>query len=378
MRKSLGPPMSTHHDSSSRSLARTSRDDAAGALRGAADPLSDVLRCVQLTGALYFVWEITPPHATPIPDGRVFAPILVPGAQQIISYHVVTRGSCWASVRGASPVELQVGDILLIPHGDAYVLASSARRCAEAAPAVDATLEFFRQMAAGDLPFTVTEGEGGDAATQLICGFLGCDARPFNPVLAALPPLVHMRPPADPATDRVHALIDYTLAEARRPTPGGHTVLVRVSELMFIELMRRYVAEAPPLETGWLMALRDPVVGRALMLLHRTPAAPWTLEALAGQVGVSRTRLAESFSRFVGEPPIQYLARWRLQLATQMLATGSAKVAAVARDVGYDSEAAFSRAFKRFAGIPPSLWRARRHELPASHNGSRTVSRRAG
>jgi AraC-like DNA-binding protein len=358
--------MSTHHDSSSRSLARASRADAAGAPRVAADPLSDVLRCVQLTGALYFVWDIASPHATRIPDGRLFAPIILPGAQQIVSYHIVTRGSCWAGVLDAPPVELHAGDILLIPHGDAYVIASSAPRCGDAshandAHADDAALEFFRQMAAGELPFTVTEGEGGQAATQLICGFLGCDTKPFNPVVAALPALVHMRPPADRATDRVHALIDYTLAEARRPTPGGHTVLVRVSELMFIELMRRYVAEAPELEAGWLTALRDPVVGRALTLLHRTPAAAWTLEGVAAQVGVSRTRLAESFTRFVGEPPIQYLARWRLQLATQMLATGSAKVATVARDVGYESEAAFSRAFKRFTGIPPSLWRARRH-----------------
>ncbi|HSJ99136.1 MAG TPA: AraC family transcriptional regulator, partial [Myxococcota bacterium] len=169
--------------------------------------------------------------------------------------------------------------------------------------------------------------------------------------------LVRLRAPADPARDRLLTLIEYTLAEARQPRPGGRCVLLRVSELMFVEVVRRCLAQAPAPQSGWLAGLRDPVVGRALLLLHRKPAAPWTLETLAREVGISRSRLAECFTRFVGQPPIQYLTQWRLQLAARMLADGSAKVAAVARDVGYESEAAFSRAFKKFAGVSPAQWR---------------------
>ena len=327
------------------------------------DPLSDVLRSVRLTGALFFLWHVSSPYTTPVPSGRAFAPIVLPGAQQIISYHIVTHGSCWGALIGEAPVRLEAGDILLIPHGDAYVISSSAQRCAAARFEMEPSLRFFRQMAAGELPFVVEEGGGGATSTRLICGFLGCDVRPFNPVLAALPRLVHLRAPADPARDCVQSLVDYTLAEARQPRPGGQCVVVRLSELMFVEVVRRWLTEgdaateAGGARSDWLAGLRDPLVGRALMQLHRKPAAAWTLETLAAEVGVSRSRLAESFTRFVGQPPMQYLTRWRLQLAARMLADGSTKVSAVACDVGYQSEASFSRAFKRFVGVSPAQWR---------------------
>ena len=326
------------------------------------DPLSDVLRTVRLTGALFFLWHVAWPYVTPVPSGRAFAPIVLPGAQQIISYHIVTQGSCWGALIGAAPVPLEAGDILMIPHGDAYVISSSAQMCTAAQFEMEPSLQFFRRMAAGELPFVVEDGSGA-TSTRLICGFLGCDVRPFNPVLAALPRLVRLRAPADPARDCLQSLIDYTLAEAQQPRPGGQCVVVRLSELMFVEVVRRWVAEgdenteATRARSDWLAGLRDPLVGRALMQLHRKPAAAWTLETLAREVGVSRSRLAESFARFVGQPPMQYLTQWRLQLAARMLADGSAKVAAVARDVGYESEASFSRAFKRFVGISPALWR---------------------
>jgi len=328
------------------------------------DPLSDVLRTVRLTGALFFLWHVSWPYVTPVPSGRAFAPIVLPGAQQIISYHIVTQGSCWGALIGGAPARLEAGDILLIPHGDAYVISSAAQTCAAAQFEMEPSLKFFRQMAAGELPFIVEDRSGGgETSTRLICGFLGCDVRPFNPVLAALPRLVHLRAPADPARDCLQSLIDHTLAEAREPRPGGQCVVVRLGELMFVEVVRRWLAEgearteASSSRADWLAGLRDPLVGRALMQLHHKPAAAWTLEALAGEVGVSRSRLADSFTRFVGQPPMQYLAQWRLQLAARMLADGSTKVAAVAHDVGYRSEASFSRAFKRFVGVSPAQWR---------------------
>jgi AraC-like DNA-binding protein len=327
------------------------------------DPLSDVLRTVRLTGALFFLWHVSWPFVTPVPSGRAFAPIVLPGAQQIISYHIVTQGSCWGALIGKAPVRLEAGDILLIPHGDAYVISSSAQMCVAARFELEPSLRFFRQMAAGELPFVVEDGGGGVVATRLICGFLGCDVRPFNPVLAALPRLVHLRAPAGLARGCLQSLVDYTLAEARQPRPGGQCVVVRLSELLFVEVVRRWLtegdaaSEAGRARSDWLAGLRDPLVGRALMQLHRKPAAAWTLETLAVEVGVSRSRLAESFTRFVGQPPMHYLTQWRLQLAARMLADGSAKVAAVAHDVGYQSEASFSRAFKRFVGVSPAQWR---------------------
>jgi AraC-like DNA-binding protein len=296
---------------------------------------------------------------------------VLPGAQQIISYHIVTQGSCRGALVGESPVRLDVGDTLLLPHGDAYVISNSEQACMASLLEMESSLHFFRQMRAGELPFVVEEGGGSATATHLICGFLGCDMRPFNPALAALPRLVHLRAPADPVRDRLQALIDYALAEARQPRPGSRCVLVRLSELMFVELVRRWLAEreattdASCTHADWLAGLRDPLVGRALMRLHQEPAAAWTLESLASEVGASRSRLAESFSRFVGQPPIQYLTQWRLQLAARMLANGSAKVAAVARDVGYESEASFSRAFRRLVGISPAQWRRNAREHPA-------------
>ena len=352
--------MSTRHDPSSQSLARQSRGVPAfeSIVAGPAehDPLSDVLRAVRLTGALYFVWHVSWPYVTPVPSGRLFAPVILPGAQQIISYHIVTQGSCWGGLIGEPPVRLEAGDIFLIPHGDAYVMSNSAQTCSDARPQGKSGLEFFRQMAAGELPFVVTEGSG-DPATHLVCGFLGCDVRPFNPVLGALPRLVHLRGSPNAAKTRLQSLLNLTLAEAREGGPGSHCMLVRLSELMFVEVVRRCLTEASAAQGGWLAALRDPVVGRALMHLHRVPGAAWTLERLAAEVGTSRSRLAESFARLVGQPPMQYITRWRMQIAARMLAQGSAKVATVAQEIGYESEAAFSRAFKRMCGLSPAQWR---------------------
>jgi AraC-like DNA-binding protein len=324
--------------------------------------LSDVLRTVRLTGALFFLVDASSPWSIPLPDGARLAPVILPRAQHVISYHVVTEGSGWGAIVGGAPVRLEAGDVLVLPHGDAYVMSTSPEAAATLEPAE--VLAVMRQLATGELPFTVSEGGGGPERLGLVCGFLGCDVRPFNPLLSTLPPLLHLR--RDPAAtdDRLGRLIEFTVAESRERRPGGECVRLRLSELMFVEVVRRHLATLPAEHTGWLGGLRDPMVGRALSLLHERPAHPWTLEDLARDVGASRSVLADRFTHFAGHPPMQYLTRWRMQMAARLLADGAAKVSAVALEVGYDSEAAFSRAFKKIAGMPPGTWR-RRHAPPA-------------
>jgi AraC-like DNA-binding protein len=320
--------------------------------------LSDVLRAVRLTGAVFFLVEASSPWVMELPDGTALAPGIPSGAQRVISYHVVTRGTCWGGLAGGEPVCLEAGDVLVFPRGDAYVM--SIARGMRGGPSVTEVLGFIRKMSAGQLPFVVTEGGGGAERLDLVCGFLGCDVRPFNPLLATLPPLLHLRRAFGAGDDPLSRLIELTIAESRTQRPGGDTVRLRLSELMFVEVMRRYLATVPTGQTGWLAGLRDAVVGRALTLLHQRPADPWTLDTLAHDVGASRSVLAERFSHFVGQPPMQYLTHWRMQVAAHRLDDGAAKVSTVAADIGYESEAAFSRAFKRIAGVSPAAWRARR------------------
>jgi AraC-like DNA-binding protein len=326
------------------------------------DPLSDVLRSIRLTGALFFLVDASAPWRVALPDGAALAPVVLPRAQHIISYHVVREGAAWGGIAGQAPVRLEAGDILVLPRGDAYAMSTAPG--ARDGPRLEEVMAFMRDMAAGRLPFAVREGGRGTERLRLVCGFLGCDVRPFNPLLATLPPLLHLRRDFRSADDPLGQLVEFTLAEARERRPGGDCVRLRLSELMFVEVVRRHLALLPAEERGWLAGLRDPLVGRALGRLHERPADPWTLERLARDIGASRSVLADRFAHFVGLPPIQYLTRWRMQIAARLLAEGAGKVSAVALEVGYDSEAAFSRAFKKIAGVPPGMWR-RRHGMPA-------------
>jgi AraC-like DNA-binding protein len=321
------------------------------------DVLSDVLRTVRLTGALFFPMEASSPWADEVPAATVLAPAILPGAQHVLSYHIVTRGECWATVAGCPPVSLKAGDVLLVPRGDPYVMSSAAGMRPDAS--ADAVVSFFREMAAGSAPSLVTEGGGGPVRADLVCGFLTCDLHPFNPVIEALPRVIHLPRPVA-ASGHLTALIEFALAESRQGRPGAKCVLLRVSEVLFVEVVRRHLDGLAGEQTGWLAGLRDPTVGHALALLHERPAEAWTLMQLAREVGVSRSALIDRFTRLVGEPPMRYLTHWRLQVAARLLSDGALKVAAVARQVGYDSEAAFSRAFKKFAGASPAAWRRRR------------------
>lgn len=358
------------HDGASESLAPQSEtqpplaqssallaQQSAGRAKGANDVLSDVLRAGRLTSALFFLIDAAPPWEAQVPHATAFAPIILPRAQHVISYHVVTHGSCWAALIGEPAVALAAGDILVLPHGDPYVISSSPGQCSGFD--VGESLDFFRSMAAGQLPFRITSGAAGRNRLNLICGFLGCDARPFNPLLATLPRMLHVRRTPDAETDLLSRLIELTVAESREERVGGECIRLGLSELMFVEVVRRYLATLSGEQTGWLAGLRDPAIGRALALLHERPAHAWTVDELASSAGLSRSVLADRFAYFVGQPPMQYLTQWRMQVAARLLADGRSKVASVALEVGYASEAAFSRTFKKAAGVSPTDWRHR-------------------
>ena len=314
-----------------------------------------MLRAVRLTGAVFFRVDATSPWVIEMPDSSALAAVTLPRAQHVISYHVVTEGACWGALLGGASVHLEAGDVLLFPHGDPYVMSIAPN--ARGGPDPAEVLAFMGEMVVGRLPFAIVEDGGGSERLGLVCGFLGCDVHPFNPLLATLPRLLHVRR-AFAAGDPLARLIEFALAESRERRAGGECVRLRLSELMFVEVVRRYLAGLPAEETGWLAGLRDHSVGRALACLHERPGDDWTLEKLAKAVGLSRSALAERFAHFVGDPPMQYLTRWRMQVAARLLADGQAKVSAVALQVGYDSEAAFSRAFKKAAGVPPAAWRS--------------------
>jgi AraC-like DNA-binding protein len=336
-----------------------SHDRSSGLLAAASgiDPLSDVLRTLRLTGSFFFVVDARSPWAVTVPEGRSIAPVIGPQAQDVISYHLVLKGSCWAGLASDASVRVQGGEIIVIPHGDPYVMATSPGRH-EHAP-LSIALDFFREQSGLRLLNTVREGGDGPDELNLVCGFLACDALPFNPVLSALPRLVHLPAARAPEDGRLNTLVEFALAESRENLAGSDCVLLRLSELLFVEVVRRYVATLPEEQAGWLAGLRDPVVGRALGLLHGQPGRRWDLATLSHEVGASRSSLSERFTSLLGEPAMQYLTRWRMQVAARLLSDDAAKVSAVASDVGYDSEAAFSRAFKKVAGVSPAEWRSR-------------------
>ena len=361
--------MAQSHDPASEFSARPSVQRRDGALESdpaepwpsghleALDPLSDVLRMVKLTGALFFVVDASSPWGVEVPPAEAFASSILPRAQHVVSYHVVLEGSGWAGIPSGPAARFEAGDILVFPHGDAYSMLSEAGQQPEYD--AEATLAFLRDMAAGRLPLVIKEGGGGPSGAKFVCGYLGCDARPFNPVLATLPRLLHVRRAAAREGDPLTPLIQLTLAETGRQRAGGEAIRLRLSELIFVEVVRRHLEGPAAGQTGWLSGLRDPAIGRVLAMLHARPAHPWTLGELSERAGMSRAVLAQRFARLVGSPPMQYLTRWRLQVAARLIADRAMKIAAVAHEVGYDSEAAFSRAFKKATGMTPAAWRDR-------------------
>lgn len=314
------------------------------------DTLSDVLRAVRLTGAVYFAIEASAPWVAETPPGPAIAPHIVHGVEHVINYHVLIAGTCWAGLLDQPAVHLQAGDVIVFPQGDAHVISSAPGMRGAPDP------ELHRRASQGALPVTLSIQGGGAERVQVICGFLGCDARPFNPLLASLPRMIHLRGTGEGGS-AVRRLVELALSESTAPRAGSDCVLARLSELLFVEVVRQHVAALPPETTGWFAGLRDESIGRALQLLHRRPATDWSLDALAKEAGLSRSVLAERFVQLVGVPPMQYLAQWRIQLAAALLRSSQAGLAEIAEGVGYGSEAALSRAFKRLVGVAPALYR---------------------
>jgi AraC-like DNA-binding protein len=319
-----------------------------------ADPLSAVLRAVRLRGAVFFLVDASPPWVTEAPSGDVLAPHLMPGVQHLIEYHVVKRGKCFGGLIGGPSIELSAGDVIVFPHGDRHVMSSAPDLRPPKGP------DPYPSPPHPQLPFLLRLGGEGEERCGVVCGFLGCDARPFNPLLANLPRVLHVSGRADAGDGRLRQFVELAIAESQSKRVGGESILARLSELMFVEVVRRHLESLPSDGTGWLAGLRDPTVGRALARLHERPAVAWTVEGLAKGLGTSRSALAERFTHYVGQAPMQYLARWRMQIAAGLLAGGGRKVSAVALEVGYDSEAAFSRAFKKLVGVAPGSWARQR------------------
>lgn len=309
------------------------------------DPLSDLLRVVRLDGAYFYAIEAREPWSVETTPAAQLSPRIMPAAEHLISYHILREGRCYAGLAGEEQVEMVGGDVIVFPHGDAHVM-SSGRGLRVSGDLLTTSPARF--------PLTVVLGDQGPRGASFVCGFLGCDRRPFNPLLGALPRQMHMRGLANAWLGNF--IRDMT-EQSRIGRAGADGVLTRVAEVMFIEVLRRYLDDLPAEQNGWLAGLRDEVVARALALLHGRAGHPWTLAELARESATSRSILAKRFTELVGQPPMQYLAQWRMQVAANLLTESAAKVAAVGAEVGYDSEAAFSRAFKRATGLAPGAWR---------------------
>ncbi len=316
------------------------------------DALSQTLRVVRLTSAIFINARFSAPWCYQSPRADSIVHLLAPGAEQLVIFHLITEGDCYALLGNDEPVRLAAGDVVLFPQGDAHLMCSDpgVPPASGGAPLADVLSRRPSQLSYG----------GGGAATRLVCGYLACDARLARLLLAGLPPVVRVSVRGSAAGLWLEASVRYALAEVRSPRPGGAGVLAKLSEVLFIEVLRLYMNEHAEGRTGWLAGVGDRIVGAALNAMHDRPAHGWTLEELAHTAHTSRSVFAERFVQIVGSTPMQYLTQWRMVLASNLLSQSNAPLASIAQDVGYQTDAAFSRAFRREFGAPPAAWR-RRH-----------------
>jgi AraC-like DNA-binding protein len=335
------------------------------------DVLSDVLRVVRLTSAVFFTARFSSPWSIESPPPEQLARFLRLRAESMALFHVLVEGQCWVAMEGHAPFRMEASDVIIFPHGNPHVMSSNpgARPLPIGSLLPSQPSEEIPQLAYG----------GGGEATRFVCGYLHSDQR-FNPLIGALPTMLRVcgRDNAANASEvetdsgcgvaRVEAdgwlasTLGHTIEEADGMRPGSSAMLARLTELLYVEVLRRYMQQLPSGHTGWLAGVKDPEVGRALRLLHARPEYQWTIEHLAREVGVSRSGLAQRFTELTGDAPMRYLTGWRIQLAKHLILQAALPIAEVADRVGYESEAAFNRAFKRHVGAPPVAWRKKSSE----------------
>jgi len=315
------------------------------------DAMSEVLKVVKLDGAVFYNAEFSSPWSFHSPSSRLMARYLAPAADHVIIYHLLIEGRGFARLEDGQRLPLEPGDIIVFPHGDPHFVENGPHVKAQ-----DDRKELER-MLSGSLKL-VRMGGGGEV-TKFVCGYMACDLRLAQVLLAGLPPVFKVNIRNDAAGRWLENSIRFSVTETDGAVAGSEAVLAKLSEALFVETLRRYIAVLPEQQAGWLAGARDSEVGKALALMHRDPARPWTIADLAREVGISRSVLAERFRHYLNEPPMSYLTRWRLQLGAQMLSSTSHSVAQIASKVGYESEPAFNRAFKREFGLPPARFRTK-------------------
>lgn len=312
------------------------------------DVLSDVLRTIRLEGALFLNGDMRAPWCFNVPKSADLAQVLKPGAPRLAICHLVLQGQCWAQLHGAEPIRVNAGEVIAVPHGDPHVLGSHLRHAA-----VDV-----EHVVRPQVPAVQRIRYGGDGdRTVLVCSWLTYEGDAPNPVMSNLPGLFITALRSRPAGPWIEQSVNFVLGDAAARAPGSELLVAKVAELLFAEVVRGYIESMPANNPGWLAGLRDPHVGRCLALMHGEPARAWTVEALAQESHISRSVLADRFTELVGAPPMHYLAHWRMILAAGMLRRDQVNLARIAEGVGYESEAAFNRAFKREYGVSPGVWR---------------------
>jgi AraC-like DNA-binding protein len=318
---------------------------------GGTDVISDVLRVFRVHGAALIKGECMAPWAWETPPASAIAQLLHPGPTRIVIFHIIAQGNCWAEVDGGPRVALGEGDIVGFPHGHAHRRGNGSAEIVPVAPLLP-------PMPWRELPTVVHGGDG--AATQIVCVYLRRDDLPFDPIASGLPAMLVMRRDAGPEGSWFESNVRYLVREAGEGRAGGASVIARLTEMMFVEILRLHMAALGARDVGLLAALKDRYVRRALTAMHGRPLDAWTAETIAREAGLSRSALDQRFRQLLAMPPMRYLAVWRLQLAAQTLLSGDGTVAAAAAAAGYGSEEAFSRAFHRFVRVSPAAWRRNR------------------
>jgi len=326
------------------------------------DVLSEVLKVVKLEGALYYNGEFTAPWSFRAPPSHVLAPHFAPGGGHVIIYHLLTEGRGFAELEHGKRIPLHAGDIVIFPHGDSHVLGNGAP-----IEPVDHERALHSIFAQG---LKLARGGGGGEVTKFVCGYMSCDPQLSRVFLAGLPAFVKVNVRNGAAGRWLENSIRFSVEEADASRAGGEAVMAKLAEVLFVETLRLYISELPPKQTGWMAGVKDPEVGKALAWLHREPARTWTIADLAHEAGLSRSVLAARFRHYLGVPPMSYLTRWRLQLGAQALKSSSRSVAEVAAAVGYESEAAFNRAFKREYHVPPARYRSESRAAEGASSGA--------